>query len=103
MLDIDNYYPIPLGDITPVRRGGTVEVKISEIEGLNQSVILCATVIPFPCGARPELLIKSAIEQIRDDLKEKVEDLDRQIKERINAINMMRFYTMVPPSNKWSS
>jgi len=103
MLDIDGYFLIPWGDITPVRRNGIVEVNVSEIKGLKDGAILGAAVIPFPCGARPEVLIKTAIEEIGNDLREKVKDFDRQLKERINAINMMRFYTMVPPSNKYTS
>ena len=103
MLDVDDYYFIPWGNITPVGRDGTVEVKISEIKGLGDSRMLAAAVIPFFCGDRPEVIIQDAIEEITENIREEVNKFDKQLRDRMNVINAMRFYTMVPPSNKYTS
>lgn len=104
MLDVENYHPIPWGDLHPTCKNGAIEVKISEIMGRNPGAVLVATVIPLPCGVDPKLLMEEAAQEIAEKLQERIEKISERHEREVNQFKtMMDFYSAMPISNEWSS
>ena len=104
VLDVENYHPILWGDIRSTFKNGAIEVRVSEIMERDPDAVLVTTVVPLPCGVNPKSLMEEVAKKITEKLQERIEKISEQREKEINQFKtMMDFYSVMPPSNDWSS
>ena len=88
VLEVENYRPIPCGDITPVQGDGLIKVSISELMDRGCSSGFVGREIDFPCGTtNAQRLMEQEIVKIVNHVREEFKELEEQEKRRLQMVN----------------
>ena len=79
LIKIEDYYPIPWGNITPIREDGVLKVRVSDISKGKRGVEPCIEFVDFHCGENP-------LKLMHDRIKEVVENAVREVQKELDDL-----------------
>lgn len=97
VIKVENYYPIPLGDIIPIREDEVLKVRVSDLEKRGFGVGFSWDETELKCGEDAQKVMGKAVVKAAIKLLENIRKLGERIEEERKQLEMKRMvYANMP-------